>query len=198
VIYVLHSNVISNDILSAVLSSLHTISPLCAIPYHLNWIIPDRSCCKLISEIFGCSHYCILTSHIYLWRKVVCFVLYWWDPPNRDASDRVLDLFGKLSRRRGALAWFHGVWTCGVEVLEYWMIFSLKIKLNHSWKLRRNWNVSLVLLERSWWAGFNGIYLVRFGFKMWEILIFKLFPLLKIQINSKKPGFGEKNHLRTW
>jgi hypothetical protein len=31
----------------------------------------------------------------------------------------------------------------------------------------------LVLLERSGGAGFNGIYLVRFGFKMWKILIFK-------------------------
>ncbi len=38
----------------------------------------------------------------------------------------------------------------------------------------------LVLLERSWWAGFNGNYLVRFGFRMWEILIFKWFLLLKI------------------
>ncbi len=71
-----------------------------------------------------------------------------------------------LKRRRGALAWFHEVWTCGAKVLEYWMITSLKIKLNRSWKFRRNWNVPLVLLERSWWAGFNGIYLVRFGFRM--------------------------------
>jgi hypothetical protein len=70
---------------------------------------------------------------------------------------------------------------------------SLKIKLNCSWEFLRNWNVPLVLLERSWWAGFNGIYLVRFGFRMWEILIFKWF-----QINSKKPGFERKNQLRTW
>jgi hypothetical protein len=41
-------------------------------------------------------------------------------------------------------------------------IFKLKIKLNHSWKFRRNWNVPLVWLGRSWWAAFNGIYLVRF------------------------------------
>jgi hypothetical protein len=27
----------------------------------------------------------------------------------------------------------------------------------------------LVLSERSWWVGFNGIYLVRFGFRMWVI-----------------------------
>jgi len=31
----------------------------------------------------------------------------------------VLGLFGKLLRRRGALAWFHDVWTCGAKVLEY-------------------------------------------------------------------------------
>ncbi len=54
------------------------------------------------------------TAHhaIYLWSKLVClFCLYRWDPPNQDASDRVLGLFGKLSTRRGAWAWFHGVWT---------------------------------------------------------------------------------------
>jgi hypothetical protein len=65
------------------------------------------------------------------------------------------------------------------------MISSLKIKLNCSWNFQRNWNLPLVFLERSWW-GFNGIYLVRFGFRMWEILIFKWFLLLKIQINSQK------------
>jgi len=91
--------------------------------------------------------------------------------------------------RRGAWAWFHDVWTCGAKVLEYWMIFSLKIKLNCSWKFRRNWNVPLVLLERSWWAGFYEIHLIRFGFRMWEILIFKWFLQLKIQINSRKPRF---------
>ncbi len=116
-------------------------------------------------------------ENIYLWRKVVClfvlFCLYLWDPPNQDASDRVLGLFGKLSARRAAWAWFHDFWTCSAKVLEYWMISSLKIKLNHSWKFRRNSNVPLVLLERSWWAGFNGIYLARFGFRMWEILNFK-------------------------
>ncbi len=124
-----------------------------------------------------------------------CFV---GDPPNRDASDRVLGVFGKLLTRRGAWAWFHGVWTCDAKVLEYWMISSLKIKLNSSWNFQRNWNVPLVLLQRTWSARFNGIYLVIFGFRMWEILIFlKWFLLVKIQINSKKPGFGRKNELRT-
>jgi hypothetical protein len=78
------------------------------------------------------------------------------------------------------------------------MIFSLKIKLNGSWKFWRNWNVPLVLLKRSWWARFNEIYLVIFGYRMWEILIFKWFLILKIQINSKKLGFGMKNQLQTW
>jgi hypothetical protein len=47
------------------------------------------------------------------------------------------------------------------------MISSLKIKINHSWKFWRNWNVRLVLLER-FWARFNAMYLVRFGFRMWR------------------------------
>jgi hypothetical protein len=120
------------------------------------------------------------------------FVLYIWDSPNQDAPDHVLGLFGKLSRRMGALAWFHGLWTCDAKVFEYWMIFSLKIKLNRSWKFWRNWNVTLVLLERSWWAGLDGIYLVRFRFRMWEILILKWFVLLKIQINSKNTRFWKQ------
>ncbi len=89
---------------------------------------------------------------------------------------------------KGAWAW-HDYWTCGAKVLEYWMVFSLKIKLNHSWKFWRHWNVPLVLFKRAWWAGFNWVYLIRFGFRMWEILIFKWFLVLKIQINSKKTRF---------
>jgi hypothetical protein len=127
----------------------------------------------------------------------VLFCLYLWDPLNWDASDRVLGVFGKHSTRRGALAWFHDVWTCDAKVFEYWMISSLKIISNHRWKFWRNWNVPLVLLERSWWSGFNGIYLIRFGFRMWEILILSDICCWKFKY-SKKPGFGRKNQLRTW
>jgi hypothetical protein len=49
-----------------------------------------------------------------------------------DVSDHVLGVFGKLSTRRGAWAWFHDVWTCGAKVIEYRMMSSLRIKLNHS------------------------------------------------------------------
>jgi hypothetical protein len=40
-------------------------------------------------------------------------------PSNRDASNHVLGVVGKLSTRRGAWAWFHDVWTCHAKVLEY-------------------------------------------------------------------------------
>ncbi len=121
------------------------------------------------------------------------FVLYLWDPPNQNASNCALGFFGKLLRRRGASTWFHGIWTCGAKVLEYWMISSLKIKLNCSWKCQRNWNVPLVLLERSWWTRVNGFYLVRFGFIFWEFLISKWVLPLKIKINSKKSKFWKEN-----
>jgi hypothetical protein len=86
-------------------------------------------------------------------------------------------------------------WCLDLRCKSSWILndFFTKIKLNHGWKFQRNWNVPLVLVEKSWWAGFNRIYLIRFGFRMWDILIFKWFLLLKIQINSKKPGFGRKN-----
>ncbi len=121
-----------------------------------------------------------------------CFVSYLWNPLNQNASNCILGFLGKLSKKRGALAWFHGIWTCGAKVLEYWIISSLKIKLNSSWNCQRNWNVPLVLLERSWWARFNGIYLVRFGFRLWDLSIFKWFLLLKIQMNSKKTKFWKE------
>jgi len=93
--------------------------------------------------------------------------------------------------------------TFGLAVHKFLNIefFSLKIKLNCSWKFWRNWNVPLVFLERSWWAGFDGIYLVRLGFRMWEILIFKRFLQLKIQINFKNQVLKGKiswGQVHTW
>jgi len=132
-----------------------------------------------------------------------CFVLYCSNEIHWTGMLQIVFLvsLGKLSTtRRGAWAWFHDVWTCSAKVLEYWMMSSLKMKWNEflAENFRGIGNLPLVLLERSWWAGVNGIYLVRLGFRMWEILILKWFLLLKIQINFKKPGFGRKNQLRTW
>jgi hypothetical protein len=68
-------------------------------------------------------HEALIFTPIYLWRNVVCSVLYLWDPPNRDASDCILDFFGKLSMMMGAWAWFHDGWTCDAK--SSW-------RLNHS------------------------------------------------------------------
>jgi hypothetical protein len=117
---------------------------------------------------------------------------------------RMLQIVFLVSLESSWRGWVHGLGSMSffglgsAKVLEYWMISSLKIKLNCSWNFLRNWNVPLVLLERSWWAGFNAIYSVRFGFRMWEIMIRKWYLPLKIQINSWKSGFGRKNQLRTW
>jgi hypothetical protein len=52
--------------------------------------------------------------------------------------------------------------------------------------------VPLVLFGKILIRGFNGIYLVRFGFRIWEILIFQSFLQLKIQINSQKIRFWKE------
>jgi hypothetical protein len=75
-------------------------------------------------------------AYVYLWRKVVClfcfvlFVLMRSTEWIRDASDCVLGLFGKLSTRRGAWAWFHDIWTCGLAVQKF-----LNIEWFLHWKL---------------------------------------------------------------
>jgi hypothetical protein len=77
-------------------------------------------------------------TNIYLWRKVVCLFCFVLFVLMRSTE---LGCFKShswsLLRRRGALACFHGVWICDVKVFEYWMISSLKIKLNCSWKFQR-------------------------------------------------------------
>jgi hypothetical protein len=147
----------------------------------ISWILDwEPGNYKEVRQTFVVS----VVNNIYLWRKVVCFVLFVVMRSTELGCFRSCSwcLWKALHKEHGL--GFHGVWTCGANVLEYWMISSLKIQLNCSWKFRRNWNVPLVLLERHWRAGFNGIYLVRFGFRMWEILILKWFQPLKIQINS--------------
>ncbi len=152
-------------------------------------------CCTLLFPILAQ----LTLAVIYLWRKVVyLFCLYLWDPPNPDTSDCVLGLFGKLSTRRGAWAWFHDVWTCGAKVLEYWMISSLKTNLNCSLKISEEleclWCLGKILM-----SGIDGIYLVRFGFRMWEILILKVISAAENSSKFQTTRFWkEKNQLRKW
>ncbi len=89
-------------------------------------------------------------------------------------------------------------WAYGLGSMMFWLAVQkfLNIEWFLHWKFQRNWNVPLVLLERSWWAGFNGIYLVRLGSRMWEILIFKWFLLLKFETNSKKIRFWKEKSVK--
>jgi len=61
---------------------------------------------------------------VYPWRKVVCFVVMIIRSTELGyALDCVFGVFGKLSTRRDAWAWFHGIWTCGTKVLDIeWLI----------------------------------------------------------------------------
>ncbi len=140
---------------------------------------------------------------IYLWIQVDCFVLFW----------SLVMKFTELGCFR-LCSWCHwkafnegcmGLvpWHLDLRCKSSWILNDVFIEnsIQLSWKFWWNWNVPLVLLEGSWWAGFNGIYLVRFGFRLREMLIPKWFLLLKIQKNSKIPGFGRKNrwrHGNTW
>jgi hypothetical protein len=157
--------------------------------------------------ILFCFHvWSNLGKYLYLWRKVVCFLLFCFVVMRstklgcfRSCS---LYLWKALNEEEcmGLVPWrldlqCKSSWILNEE--PYWMISSVKIKLNYSWKFRRDWNVHLVLLERSWWAGFNGIYLVWFGFTMREILIFQWFLLLENSNKFQKTDFGRKNQLRT-
>ncbi len=70
--------------------------------------------------------------HLFLKQgSLFCFVLFClshWDFPNQNTLCHTLGIFGKLSMSRGAPTWFETVWSYGVEAIDYWTIFSLKIK----------------------------------------------------------------------
>jgi hypothetical protein len=81
---------------------------------------------------------------IYLWRKVVClFCFVCTDEIHPTRMLQIAFLVSLESSWWGGVhwLWFHSFWTCSAKVLEYWMISSLKIKLNPRWKFPRNRNV---------------------------------------------------------
>jgi hypothetical protein len=66
-------------------------------------------------------HYESQLWHYHLSMKegsLFCFVVI-KDPLNWDALDCVLGVLWKALDERGAWAWFHDIWTCSAEVLEY-------------------------------------------------------------------------------
>jgi hypothetical protein len=58
--------------------------------------------------------------------KVVCFVLSCWDLSNHHGTScHTLGIFGKLLMSKGCIDL---VWDYGVEAIDYWIIFLMKIK----------------------------------------------------------------------
>jgi hypothetical protein len=86
--------------------------------------------------IYPCVCVCVRThthTHlsIYEWRKVVCFILKLWDPPNQDASYRVLGVFGKLLMRRGCVSLVP--WCLNLRCKSSWILNDFcpwKFKIN--------------------------------------------------------------------
>jgi hypothetical protein len=135
-------------------------------------------------------------SHIYLWNKVVCFVLFCLshkDLLKRCASFHTLGTFRKLSMSKGAPTWFETVWSYNVQAIDHGTIFSVKTKKKiWSWKLYWNLRAFLALLESPQQVRFNKIYFTIFRAKVWKILIFECILLPEFQINYKKLGLEGK------
>jgi hypothetical protein len=111
----------------------HGSKPTLKLPLGISWVRPKLGIqCSQTPLFYPLAYWNLSMKQGSL---LFCFVCTLWDPLNWDASACILGLFGKLSRRRAASAWFHGIWTCGIEVLEYWMISSPKIKLKLQLKI---------------------------------------------------------------
>jgi len=135
-------------------------------------------------DLGNCVVLCFTCTPIYLWRKVIFFVLFCNYEIHQTGMLQIMFLVSLESlNKEGCMGLIP--WCLDLRSKRSWILNDFFTENNGSWKFQKNWNVPLVLLEISWWAQFNGIYLVRFGFRMWEILIFKWFLPLKIQINPK-------------
>jgi len=109
---------------------------------------------------------------------------------------------------RGAWAWFHNVWTCGVRVLELLHEFFLTeyIKINHNWKFQRNWDVPF-----GWccWKDLEEQDLMEYVLEDLDLgwgryWVFKwFFYHWKFKLITKRSGFGteksvENVNYHTW
>jgi len=75
---------------------------------------------------FGCGNSIGHTS-LYLklgWLSILFVCLLWWDLLDHS---HVLCTIGELLVRRGVRALFCGIWTSGVKVIDFGVIFRLKI-----------------------------------------------------------------------
>jgi len=83
---------------------------------------------------------------IYLWRKVVCLFCFACTYEIHQTRMLQITFLVSLESSRGGgvhQGWFHGVWTCGAKVLEYWMKSSTensnKFQKTRFWKGKINW-----------------------------------------------------------
>jgi hypothetical protein len=88
--------------------------------------------------------------------------------------------------------WFETVWSYGVEAIDYWTKFSMKIKKNKKWKLYWNLGVLVILLESPQQVRCNKVHFTIFRTKVWKILIFEWILLLEIETNWNKLGWEGK------
>jgi hypothetical protein len=141
----------------------------------------------------------MLMVEIYLWSKVVCLFCFVLMRSTESGCFRSRSWsLWKALEEEGCIGLVS--WHLDLRCRRSWILndFFTEMKLNCSWKFGRHLNAPLMLLERTWWAGFNGIYFIRFGFRMWEILILKWFLPLKIpknQVLKVKISWGSGN---TW
>jgi hypothetical protein len=126
------------------------------------------------------------SSGIYLWSKVVCFVLLWGDLPSQVVSCCAPGIFRKLSMGLfGAIVW---------KLLIIEPFFQWKLNKIETEKCIGVWHCCcLLILETAQPVRFNRVYFIIFRAKMWKILIFERILLLKIQTNCKNEVWKEKS-----
>jgi hypothetical protein len=82
----------------------------------------------------------LVLSHLSMKQSsLFCFVLSRWDLPNYGVSCHDISILGKLLMNRGAPTWFKIVWSYGVEAIDYWIIFSIKINKTKTKNCNRIW-----------------------------------------------------------
>jgi hypothetical protein len=66
------------------------------------------------------------------------------------------------------LTWCHVNSPLLFFLISLYIFLIYDVSINKVLQGCSNCDVPLVLLERFWWFKFNGIYVVRFGFRMWN------------------------------